>query len=91
MSQKQCRLVGMSEQWPGFDLKSLGSKPFGTVLADPPWRFLNRTGKVAPEHKRLARYDTLTSKEIAQLPVGLLKLRIVTSGFPTRFWAMDSW
>jgi N6-adenosine-specific RNA methylase IME4 len=59
----------MREQWPGFELKSLGGKPFGTVLADPPWRFLNRTGKVAPEHKRLSRYDTLTSKEIAQLPV----------------------
>lgn len=55
--------------WRGLDLKSLGEQPFGTVLADPPWRFLNRTGKVAPEHKRLSRYDTLTSKEIAQMPV----------------------
>ena len=27
----------------------------GTVLADPPWQFSNRTGKVAPEHKRLSR------------------------------------
>jgi hypothetical protein len=26
---------------------------FGTVLADQPWVFQNRTGKVAPEHKRL--------------------------------------
>jgi transcriptional regulator with XRE-family HTH domain len=25
---------------------------FGTILIDPPWRFLNRTGKMAPEHKR---------------------------------------
>ena len=43
--------------------------PFATVLADPPWRFVNRTGKVAPEHRRLSRYDTLTAKEIAALPV----------------------
>jgi N6-adenosine-specific RNA methylase IME4 len=43
---------------------------FGTVLADPPWRFANRTGKVAPEHRRLARYDTLTAKEISALEVG---------------------
>jgi N6-adenosine-specific RNA methylase IME4 len=50
-------------------LDQLGSVPFGTVLADPPWRFMNRTGKVAPEHKRLSRYDTLTWKEIAGLPV----------------------
>ncbi|MGH9070876.1 MAG: MT-A70 family methyltransferase [Acidimicrobiales bacterium] len=42
---------------------------FGTVLADPPWRFQNRTGKVAPEHARLSRYDTMTTEEIAGLPV----------------------
>jgi N6-adenosine-specific RNA methylase IME4 len=47
-------------------------QPFGTVLADPPWRFSNRTGKVAPEHRRLARYSTLTAKEIAALPVAQL-------------------
>ncbi|EKF19196.1 MT-A70 family methyltransferase [Nitratireductor pacificus] len=40
-----------------------------TVLADPPWRFTNRTGKVAPEHKRLSRYGTMTTDEICQLPV----------------------
>lgn len=42
---------------------------FRTILADPPWRFNNRTGKVAPEHKRLSRYETLTVDEIASLPV----------------------
>lgn len=42
---------------------------FGTVLADPPWRFVNRTGKVAPEHRRLSRYDTMAWEEIAGLPV----------------------
>ncbi len=57
----------------GRRLEPVGSvpegEPFGTVLADPPWRFMNRTGKVAPEHKRLSRYDTMTWKEIAALPV----------------------
>lgn len=42
---------------------------FRTLLADPPWRFINRTGKVAPEHRRLSRYDTLTAAEICALPV----------------------
>lgn len=49
--------------------QAVGRKKFKTVLADPPWRFLNRTGKMAPEHKRLARYSTLTTDEIAELPV----------------------
>src|SRR6266567_156865 len=43
--------------------------PYKTVLADPPWRFTNRTGKVAPEHKRLSRYDTMSLEEICALPV----------------------
>ena len=46
-----------------------GRTKFGTVLADPPWRFQNRTGKVAPEHKRLNRYGTLALDEICALPV----------------------
>lgn len=50
-------------------LTTIGGGPFTTVLADPPWRFQNRTGKVAPEHRRLSRYDTLDWKEIAALPV----------------------
>lgn len=43
---------------------------FQTVLADPPWRFTNRTGKVAPEHKRLDRYGTMDLDAIKTLPVG---------------------
>lgn len=42
---------------------------YSTVLADPPWRFQNRTGKVAPEHKRLGRYATMSLDEIKALPV----------------------
>ena len=44
-------------------------RKFSTILADPPWQFANRTGKVAPEHKRLSRYGTLALWEIEQLPV----------------------
>jgi N6-adenosine-specific RNA methylase IME4 len=51
-------------------LRTAGDRRFGTILADPPWRFVNRTGKVAPEHRRLSRYDTMAWKEIAALPVG---------------------
>ena len=47
----------------------LEGRRFGTVLADPPWRFHNRTGKVAPEHRRLSRYETLSVGEIAELPI----------------------
>ena len=50
-------------------LGSLGTKRFGTILADPPWQFQNKTGKVAPEHKRLSRYGTLTLDSICDLPV----------------------
>lgn len=44
-------------------------KKYKTIYADPPWQFQNRTGKVAPEHKRLNRYDTMKLTEIMQLPV----------------------
>ncbi len=50
--------------------KDLGE--FGTILADPPWKFDNRTGKVAPEHKRLFRYETMTNEEIIKLPVNAI-------------------
>jgi N6-adenosine-specific RNA methylase IME4 len=43
---------------------------FGTILADPPWKFRNATGKVAPEHKRLARYRTMNLEEIKSVQVG---------------------
>lgn len=45
------------------------NRTFGTILADPPWRFQNRTGKVAPEHRRLKRYPTMTLDEICDMPV----------------------
>ena len=50
-----------------FEAKIKGE--YGTILADPPWRFANRTGKMAPEHRRLSRYTTLTFKDIEVIPV----------------------
>ena len=49
--------------------KVVGGRKFSTILADPPWQFQNSTGKIAPEHKRLNRYATMTLKDIEALPV----------------------
>jgi N6-adenosine-specific RNA methylase IME4 len=64
---------GLEEVLPSptaLDLLELGR--FGTILADPPWRFHNRRGKVAPEHWRLHRYETMSFEEIEELPVAQL-------------------
>ena len=53
-------------------LREIGRRRFSTILADPPWRFQNQTGKMAPEHKRLSRYPTLSFAEIGDLPVAPL-------------------
>lgn len=45
-------------------------KKYRTIYADPPWQFANRTGKMAPEHKRLNRYSTMKLEDIMRLPVG---------------------
>lgn len=56
-------------------LAYLGSaRRFGTILIDPPWQFANRTGKVAPEHRRLHRYRTMSNADILGLPIGDLAL-----------------
>src|SRR3954447_22614594 len=64
--------------FPGFEnlseagndlLDCADGREFGTILADPPWQFQNRTGKIAPEHKRLSRYGTMSLDDIMQLPV----------------------
>lgn len=47
----------------------VGSRRFSTLLADPPWQFANRTGKIAPEHQRLSRYATLKLDDIMALPI----------------------
>ncbi|MFA6019226.1 MAG: MT-A70 family methyltransferase [Rhodospirillales bacterium] len=58
----------MSEASADF-LAQVGNKKFSCILADPPWQFQNKTGKVAPEHKRLNRYGTMSLNDIKTLPV----------------------
>ena len=62
--------VNLSE--PARDLLENVVGNFRTILADPPWQFQNRTGKMAPEHKRLLRYPTMKLNEIKELPVNAL-------------------
>jgi len=69
-----------------------------TVYADPPWRFVNRTGKVAPEHRRLDRYDTMTVPEIGSLKVSdvaadhaHLYLWVPNALLPEGLRVMESW
>lgn len=69
-----------------------------TVLADPPWRFTNRTGKVAPEHRRLDRYSTLDLDSICALPVATvaapdahLYLWVPNALLPEGLRVMEAW
>lgn len=71
---------------------------FATVLADPPWRFENKTGKVAPGHKRLNRYETMSLEDIASLPVAAmttdvahLYLWVPNALLPQGLSVMKSW
>src|SRR3954465_6541184 len=48
---------------------ALRGRRFSTILADPPWRFTNRTGKMAPEHRRLSRYGAVSLEGVGKLPV----------------------
>jgi N6-adenosine-specific RNA methylase IME4 len=79
-------------------LRFIGKRRFSTILADPPWRFINRTGKMAPEHRRLSRYGTLTVDEIAALPVGQaapdrahLYLWVPNALLPEGLRVMEAW
>ncbi|MBN2176678.1 MAG: DNA methyltransferase [Demequinaceae bacterium] len=71
---------------------------FKTVLADPPWRFTNRTGKVAPEHRRLDRYSTMSLDAICDLPVNdavahdaHLYLWVPNALLPAGMQVMEAW
>jgi len=71
---------------------------FHTVLADPPWRFANRTGKMAPEHKRLNRYETMRLDDICALPVceltvepAHLYLWVPNAMLPDGLKVMEAW
>ena len=50
-------------------LRFAHGRHFATILADPPWQFTNKTGKIAPEHRRLSRYGTMKVDEVMALPV----------------------
>ncbi|MEI9893891.1 MAG: MT-A70 family methyltransferase [Chthoniobacter sp.] len=63
------KILSVAELNPSEDLMLKAQGPFTTILADPPWRFQNSTGKVAPEHRRLLRYPTMELQEIMELPV----------------------
>ena len=78
-------------------LETHGRK-FGTILADPPWRFQNRTGKIAPEHQRLHRYSTMTLADICSLPVDQasdtsshLYMWVPNALLPDGLRVMESW
>lgn len=78
--------------------KFIGDRKFATILADPPWQFQNRTGKVAPEHKRLSRYPTLSLQEIKDIPVQLaaedtahLYLWVPNALLPDGLAVMEAW
>jgi N6-adenosine-specific RNA methylase IME4 len=79
-------------------LGSVHGRKFGTILADPPWQFQNKTGKIAPEHKRLARYGTLTLADIEALPVSTiaadtahLYLWVPNAVLPDGLRVMEAW
>jgi N6-adenosine-specific RNA methylase IME4 len=79
-------------------LDFVGQSRFATILADPPWQFINRTGKIAPEHRRLSRYSTMTLSEIMQLPVNEitkptahLYLWVPNALVPDGLAAMSAW
>src|SRR3989475_8879843 len=66
------KIVSATLPTPSVDLAQKVEGQFSTILADPPWQFQNRTGKVAPEHRRLLRYPTMEIKEVMELPVAKL-------------------
>lgn len=66
------KILNLVQPPPEDDLLEKVTGRYATILADPPWQFQNRTGKMAPEHKRLLRYPTMGFQEIMQLPIGKL-------------------
>src|SRR5437016_11697386 len=66
------KIVSLLNIPPAEDLLTKVEGNFSTILADPPWQFQNRTGKIAPEHRRLLRYPTMELQEILDLPVAKL-------------------
>lgn len=91
------RVMNLEETIESLRAYTHGQK-YETIYADPPWRFANRTGKVAPEHKRLARYETMTLDDIKALPVqdiagekAHLYLWVPNALLPDGLAVMDAW
>jgi len=91
-SAKDCEDSSQMNRLPGLSGK------YATILADPPWRFQNRTGKIAPEHARLRRYETMSIDEICALPVlpyaddpAHLYLWVPNALLPWGLKVMDAW
>lgn len=79
-------------------LQFCAGQKYSTIYADPPWRFQNRTGKVAPENKKLNRYETMELEEIKALPVSQiasdkshLYLWVPNALLPEGLEVMKSW
>ena len=79
-------------------LHSVDEARFQTILADPPWQFQNRTGKMAPEHRRLSRYPTMSLSDICDLPVEAISaepahlyLWVPNALLPDGLKVMESW
>ena len=79
-------------------LAAHGDNRFATILADPPWQFQNRTGKIAPEHRCLSRYGTMNLNEIMGLPVSQLSaqtahlyLWVPNALLPEGIRVMEAW
>lgn len=79
-------------------IRTCAGRLFKTIVADPPWQFQNRTGKVAPEHKRLNRYHTMTLNDIKALPVAQvsdakahLYLWVPNALLPEGLQVMEAW
>lgn len=77
---------------------ALNGQKFGTIMADPPWQFQNKTGKVAPEHKRLNRYSTMSLADICAMPVQQLSedtahlyLWVPNALLPDGLKVMEAW
>ncbi|HMR33774.1 MAG TPA: MT-A70 family methyltransferase [Geminicoccaceae bacterium] len=88
-----------SEADPATDLLATAAgRRFACILADPPWQFVNRTGKVAPEHRRLSRYGTMDTDAICALPVARiaddpahLYLWVPNALLPEGLRVMEAW
>jgi Transcriptional activator, adenine-specific DNA methyltransferase len=91
-------IVGSTEFASSDLIAFCGERRFSTILADPPWQFQNRTGKIAPEHKRLSRYNTMSLDQICALPVAKvaadpahLYLWVPNALLPDGLKVMEAW